>query len=137
MDEQAHTDQGADEHADTSNQVSEGFAGVRVAKVRSQQGEDPERLTDIGVVMVVCTVGGDRCVCVAVHRGLQSVRTPMRLAGDPSLPAPGGANQFFSRKHPDGQGCRTASREASRCHSRTTDQPKPRGCCRTSSGENF
>jgi len=49
----------------------------------------------------------------------------MRVAKDPSLPAPAGANQFFSRKHPDGQGCWTASREASRCHSGTDHRVSP------------
>ncbi len=37
------------------------------------------------VPVVVCTVGGDSCRLVAVHHRLQSVRTPMSAAGDPSL----------------------------------------------------
>jgi len=43
----------------------------------------------------------------------------MHVPRDPSLPAPGDAHQFFPRKHPDGEGCWTTSREAYRCHSGT------------------
>ncbi len=77
MDEQAHTEQRAEEHADAGSEVSDGFAGVRVAKDQSQQGEYAECLAEFRVVMVVCTVGGDGRGLVVVHRELQSARTPM------------------------------------------------------------